>query len=205
MTRDCHVIVFAKAPLAGFAKTRVARGIGDQAAASLAARMLDETVGQAVAAGLGSVEICCAPDCSHARFAALQARHGVALGAQGEGDLGARMARAFARALALHARVVLIGTDAPALTAPVLREAAAALRDRPAVFAPAHDGGYVLVGLNRPMPELFHTMAWSTPQVMAQSRARLTVLGVRWTELATLHDVDEVVDLVHVPPAWLSP
>lgn len=204
MSGPCKVIVFAKAPVAGYAKTRLARTMGEQAAARLAARMVDEAVGQALAAGLGPVELCCAPDTSHPHLVALAARCGVALSAQGDGDLGQRMARAFERALAHHGRVLLIGTDAPALDAAALRLAADALCERPAVLAPAHDGGYVLVGLARTMPTLFQDVSWSTDQVMVQSRARLQAAGLEHYELPVFHDIDEGADLVHVPPEWLA-
>lgn len=213
MKDDCKVIVFAKAPIAGFAKTRLARVIGDAAAAALAARMLSETVAQALAAKLGPVELCCAPDISHPQFAAEAQLAGagadstggrVVLSCQGDGDLGARMSRAFARALLQHRHVLLIGTDAPGLQAAALRDAAAALAHHGAVFAPAHDGGYVLVGLSRAMPSLFEGVAWSTSQVMAQTRERLNNLEESWYELPPFFDVDEAADLIHVPPTWLA-
>ena len=206
MNADCKIIVFAKAPVAGFAKTRLARVIGDDAAAALASRMLSETVAQAVAARLGPVELCCAPDTSHPQFAVEAQRHGarVSLSRQGEGDLGARMSRAFESALLQHRHVLLIGTDAPDLQAPALRDAAAALEHHGAVFAPAHDGGYVLVGLSRAIPDLFQGVAWSTAQVMAQTRERLAHCHESWFELPPFFDVDEAADLVHVPPTWIA-
>jgi glycosyltransferase A (GT-A) superfamily protein (DUF2064 family) len=100
--------------------------------------------------------------------------------------------------------VLLIGTDAPALDAAMLRAAAAALSDFDAVFVPAHDGGYALMGLCRPAPGLFEAMPWSTPQVMAQTRTRLVRYGLRHKELAPVHDVDEPADLAHLPAGWLS-
>jgi uncharacterized protein len=204
MKRDCAVLVFAKAPQPGYAKTRLARAIGAPAAAALAARMLRETVAQAVAAEVGPVTLCCAPDASHPQFALARQRYGLGLSGQGEGDLGQRMWRALESALRAWPRVLLIGTDAPALDAARLRQAAELLRVQAAVFGPAHDGGYVLAGLARPLPSLFDGIAWSTPHVMAQTRARLGALGLACAELAPLFDVDEAADLVHVPGAWLA-
>lgn len=204
MTGSCAVIVFAKAPIAGYAKTRLARAIGDQAAARLAQRMLAETVKNAVAAEVGPVELCCAPDDSHPAFTSAKSTHGLALTLQGEGDLGIRMHRALERTLRHHPHALLIGTDAPGLGPQQLRDAADLLRSHPAVFAPAVDGGYVLVGLSAPQPRLFEDIAWSTPQVMAQSRQRACELGLALGELPTLADVDEPEDLVHVPKEWLK-
>ena len=204
----CKIIVFAKAPVAGFAKTRLARVIGDEAAAALASRMLSETVAQAVAAAVGPVEICCAPDASHAQFAIEQARHNVSLivslTEQGDGDLGARMSRAFDRALSEYQTVIIIGTDAPGLQAAHLHQAAKALSSHAAVFAPAHDGGYVMVGLARAMPSLFEGVAWSTPAVMAQTREKLLSLNASCFELPAFFDIDEASDLQHLPAGWLA-
>jgi len=146
---DTALIVFAKAPVAGQAKTRLIPALGAEAAAALAARLLDHALQQAADAGLDALELCVAPDATHPRLQAAAARHGAALTLQGEGDLGARMQRALSRRLALHERVLLIGTDAPSLDANVLRAAAAALDGHDAVFVPALDGGYALVGLAR--------------------------------------------------------
>jgi rSAM/selenodomain-associated transferase 1 len=146
---DTALIVFAKAPEAGRAKTRLIPALGAEGAAALAARLLDHALQQAADAGLAALELCVAPDATHPRLQAAAARHGAALTLQGEGDLGARMQRALSRRLALHERVLLIGTDAPSLDARVLHAAAAALDGHDAVFVPALDGGYALVGLAR--------------------------------------------------------
>ena len=95
---------------------------------------------------------------------------------------------------------LLIGTDAPQLEAAYLRAAAGALDGVDAVFGPAADGGYTLVGLKRPAPELFLQMRWSHDSVMSQTRQRLAQLQLRHAELPVLHDVDEPADLVHLPP-----
>lgn len=204
MKRDCSVIVFAKAPVPGYAKTRLARVLGEEAAARLAERMLSAAISRALEADVGPVELCCAPDASHPRFHQLADDHGIALAEQGEGDLGARMRHAFARHLSSRPRVLLIGTDAPGLDAARLRAAALALRDAPCVFVPARDGGYALVGLDRPLPTLFDDIAWSTSQVMRQTRERIAALGVGSVELPAVHDIDEPEDLAHLPQEWLK-
>jgi uncharacterized protein len=199
---NVSIIVFAKAPVPGLAKTRLAPALGADGAAALAARMLEHTVAQAVAAGLGSVEICATPDATHEQFVALAVRHAVQLTVQGSGDLGERMQGAFERVLSAGCPALLIGTDAPALDAAVLRAAAAALPGNHAVFAPAFDGGYVLVGLWRADARCFSGIAWSTPAVMQQTRERLRAARLRWAELPALADIDEPADLVHLPAQW---
>ncbi|WP_418319263.1 TIGR04282 family arsenosugar biosynthesis glycosyltransferase [Piscinibacter sakaiensis] len=203
------VVVFAKAPLPGFAKTRLIPALGAEGAAALAARLLRFAVTEALAAQLGAVEVWAAPDGQHPAFAELAQRGGITLRAQGEGDLGERMARAFAfhadRSTAAQAPpVLLIGTDAPGLDRHYLRQAAAALAGHDAVFGPALDGGYTLVGLRRPAPQLFDAMTWSTSAVMAETRLRLQRLGLRHAELPPLTDIDEPADLERLPPGWLT-
>lgn len=208
MTRTpCRVIVMAKAPVAGFAKTRLIPALGAAGAAALAERLLEQAVDAALAAELGPVELCCAPDASHRAFQRWIGAPRISLSLQGEGDLGARMGRAIDHAFdgcASPTFVLLIGTDAPALDAAMLREAAAALEAFDAVFVPAHDGGYALVGLGRPAPGLFGEMPWSTPHVMAQTRAHLARDRLRHKELSPVHDVDEPADLAHLPAGWLT-
>lgn len=194
-----HVIVFAKAPLAGQAKTRLAPALGAAGAAVLAERLLGHAVAEAAAAGLGTVELCVTPDTTHPAFLCLQAQRGVTLTLQGEGDLGVRMDRALTRALQHGPQALLIGTDAPALDAALLRAAAAALAGADAVFVPALDGGYALVGLRRPAPALFAGIAWSTSAVMQQTRRQAVAAGLRLAELPAVADIDEPADLVHLP------
>ena len=102
------LIVFAKAPEPGRAKTRLAPALGPEGAAALAVRLLEHAVTQAAAARFDALELCVTPDAGHPVFARLAAAHGLQLTHQGDGDLGARMARATARALERHAGVVLI-------------------------------------------------------------------------------------------------
>ncbi|MDO9313946.1 MAG: TIGR04282 family arsenosugar biosynthesis glycosyltransferase [Burkholderiaceae bacterium] len=194
----------AKAPEPGYAKTRLIPTLGEAGAATLAERLLVHAIEQALTSALGPVDLCCAPDASHPAFRRCAASERVQLSNQFDGDLGARMHHAFARALAGHGRALLIGTDAPHLDAGRLREAAAALDTRDAVFVPAHDGGYALVGLRYAMPWLFEGMTWSTPRVMDDTRARLRVHSVRHAELAPVHDIDEATDLAHLPAGWLA-
>ena len=100
--------------------------------------------------------------------------------------------------------LLLIGTDCPALDAGRLRAAAQTLADHGATMQPAHDGGYVLLGLTRWHASLFDGIAWSSPEVAAATRARFAVLGWPLYEGEALHDIDEPADLRHVPAALLA-
>jgi len=204
------VAILAKAPIPGFAKTRLIPVLGEAGAATLQARLTERAVETATAAGTGPVTLWAAPDARHPAFARLRARFGIALARQGEGDLGARMLAALAAA---GGPVLVIGTDCPALTAAHLREAADVLRAGTDVVAiPAEDGGYALIGARTPEPAFFDRMRWSSAGVMDETRRRLTALGLRWKELVTLWDVDvpedlerlRAADLRHLIPAKTS-
>jgi rSAM/selenodomain-associated transferase 1 len=165
--------------------------------------MLAHTAAMAAASATDTVEICAAPDAAHPSFQALAGTHALTLAVQGEGDLGQRMHRAFVRVLRTHKHAVLVGTDAPALDAAALSRADAALDHHDAVFVPALDGGYALIGLRAPQASLFDGIAWSTATVMSQTRERLRAAGLSWEELPSVADVDEPADLVHLPAGWL--
>ena len=200
------LIIFAKAPVAGQAKTRMIPALGAQGAARLAQQLLLHAVQQAAQVPWDALELCVSPDTTHPAFAQAKdmAQCPLSWSVQGDGDLGKRMHRAFVRGLSRHAVVLLMGTDAPGLTAQVLQQAAQSLQTHDAVFVPAWDGGYALVGLRRPVPELFEGMVWSTPDVMAETRMRAHQAGLSWHELAPVHDMDEPSDLHHLPPDWPS-
>jgi len=198
------LIVFAKAPVAGQAKTRLIPALGAAGAAALAERLLEHALGAAVAARFDRVELCATPDTGHPALQRLARQHDLMLTEQGAGDLGARMHRALERALQTHERALLIGSDLPALDAPRLRQAAAALDSHDAVFVPALDGGYGLVGLRRAEPRLFEGMAWSRTDVMARTRERARDAGLRWAELPAVADIDEAADLRHLPEAMAA-
>jgi hypothetical protein len=195
----CPIVILAKAPVPGFAKTRLIPALGAAGAAALAARLLGRAIDAALAAELGAVELCCTPDLVDPSFEPFAARTGVSWSNQGVGDLGVRMERALNRWLSFQGRVLLIGTDAPALDAAVLRAAALALDDHDAVFVPAFDGGYVLVGLRRIGAPIFSEMTWSASTVMAHTRERLVRAGWRHQELSAMADIDEPADLRWLP------
>jgi rSAM/selenodomain-associated transferase 1 len=201
-----RVAVFAKAPVAGTVKTRLAPVLGLEGAARLHARLVEHAIGEAVAADVGPVELWCAPDASHPFFAECAGRHGVRLRAQCEGDLGRRMAHAFATVRAEGAALVLIGSDCPALDHAAIGAAARALSDHPAVIAPAEDGGYGLIGLAQECAAAFEGIAWGTATVMAETRRRLDAAGLRWHELPRTWDVDRPEDYARLQrePKWIA-
>lgn len=190
--------IFAKEPVPGAVKTRLARSIGAEAAAQVYAELVARCLAAAAEAkrrgAVARVELWCAPAADGPLCRSWAAQHGFALYAQGEGDLGTRMRAAMRCALARGERVLLVGTDCPTLDANVIANAAAVLTGHDAVLVPAEDGGYVAIGLARDA-DVFSGIAWSTSRVAAATRERFAAAGLRWWELPPLADVDSASDL----------
>lgn len=189
------VVILAREPEPGHAKTRLIPALGAEGAAQLHARLVRRTVLMAKAAGVGPVELRVTSDTDHPWLAALARELALPLVPQGPGDLGARMLRAMeARAPAL-----LIGTDCPVLEPRHLREASEALaHGSDVVLGPAEDGGYTLIGMARAEASLFRDMPWGTDAVLGETRARLIAAGLSCTALETLWDVDRPDDLARL-------
>lgn len=191
------VQVFTRAPVLGRVKTRLAASIGDERALAL-----HRATGSRALQSLTSsphewtVEVRATPDdraSLDAVWTWLQGANRVA--PQGEGDIGDRMARASLDAFARgYSRVVLVGTDCPAVDDHNVAEALARLDANDAVLGPSLDGGYWLLALARPLA-VFEGVAWSTSVVAEQTRSRLRALGARWTELPPARDLDTLDDL----------
>ena len=194
-----RLVLFAKAPQAGAVKTRLIPALGAAGAAELARNMLSHTLQQALAARLGPVELCMSPAPQDPDWRGIAVPDAVLRTAQGEGDLGQRMARAVHRVTTQHRQpLLLIGTDCPALTAARLTEAAGQLQAHDAVLIPATDGGYMLIGLKAPCPEVFTQIRWSTSEVAAETLRRMAALNMRVWQGPRLHDIDEPADLAHL-------
>jgi rSAM/selenodomain-associated transferase 1 len=202
---ETRIIVFARAPEAGCAKTRLIPLLGAAGAAQLQACMIERTLKTALAASVGPVELRCEPSAEHPLMEVFVRRHSIVGTTQCDGDLGERMQHAAESGLASAGRVLLIGTDCPAMTPADLRAADAALSSNDAVLIPADDGGYVLLGLNRSDIRLFSNIAWGGDQVLARTRERLSALGWRWLELPPLWDVDRPDDFVRLAVSGLMP
>lgn len=190
-----RLAVFAKAPVPGYAKTRLIPRLGAAGAARLHAQLVQRTLSTLCSIAAAEVTLWCAPDCSDPFFAECAQTFAVPLVEQSPGDIGARMHAAFVAQAAAQAPLLLVGTDCPVLAAHHILAAHAALREgNAAVFIPTEDGGYALIGLQQPQAALFTAMPWSTPAVMEETRRRLTSQGLRWRELETLWDLDEPRD-----------
>lgn len=190
-----RIVIFAKAPIPGQAKTRLIPALGETVAARLAHRMLLRTVAEAEAAGLAIPELCATPHPFDLEWGPFLPKAEIRYTDQGGGDLGERLARAAKRVILLGESVLLIGTDCPALSGRLLRTAAQELESHDAIIHPTLDGGYALLGLRKFDPSLFTGIAWSTDSVARATIARIRALGWSLHLGATLRDVDEPADL----------
>jgi rSAM/selenodomain-associated transferase 1 len=185
------IIVFARAPVPGKAKTRLIPRLGEWRAARLHARLTRHAVQTALAARCGVVEV--HGTARHRFFSSL----GVRFRLQRGKDLGERMYRALAKATR---PAILIGTDCPVLTPADLRQALRWLQGGcDVVLAPAEDGGYALIGTRRVAAGFFRDVSWGGPRVYEQTKKNLA--GYRWRALARVWDVDRPEDLARL--RWL--
>ncbi|MCP5425951.1 MAG: TIGR04282 family arsenosugar biosynthesis glycosyltransferase [Gammaproteobacteria bacterium] len=186
-----RILVFAKAPIPGQVKTRLAGQYGEQGAAHVYRDLARWTLDYAAHADLCRVQLWCAPDTRHGFFWACRRDYGVDLRTQKGIDLGRRMHHALSRTLRDCAYAILLGSDCASLNRDHLRSALRALAaGQDAVLGPAEDGGYVLVGLRQSCPRLFRNLNWSSRHVLPQTRQRLKQAGLRWLELPMGWDVD---------------
>ena len=203
MTSACRVVVMARAPVPGRTKRRLIPAIGAERAAALHRAMIRRAVATALASGVGPVELWCTPSPDHEVFRTLQGESPVALYRQTGPDLGARMHAAIE---ARPGATVVIGTDCPSLGPDDLIRAAGALHAAATdvVLAPAFDGGYVLIAVDRPGSELFAGVEWGTGRVLAQTRERARAARLRLLELEARRDIDRPEDLEALAdmPGW---
>jgi uncharacterized protein len=185
VTSSAVICIFAKPPVAGQVKTRLAAVLGPERAAALARAFLDDTIAavravpwaQALLAATGPME------------------SDLPVLLQGEGDLGARIERVLQAALRDAPFAIAIGADAPALPRRFLEAARAALAAVDAVVGPADDGGFYLLGL-RACPEgLLAGLPWSSAETFTRTVERLRSRGLRVEVLERWFDVDRAEDL----------
>ena len=206
---DSCLVIMAKQPLPGMAKTRIGATLGDDYAAALAEQLLHYTLAKAQKLSdemdfrIRPV-LCVAPEINR-YFESLATHFSTGLIAQTEGDLGARMQAATSYALSEASHVIIIGTDCPALSTRHIHQARKALDQVDVYLQPAQDGGYVLIALNRNMPCVFRNKPWSTPELLATTLAELSEAGISYSIGDYLNDIDEADDLVHLPLSFARP
>jgi len=190
------LIVFAREPVPGTVKTRLASDIGAEAATNLYRAMLLDVLELASGlTGLRALVFWSLVGDDLPRFPGFPQ---LEMHRQCGSDLGERMAAAFATAFSCGIRdCCIIGTDTPDLPAEHIYQAFAALeQDRAdAVFGPARDGGYYLLGMKQVQQHLFEGIAWGTPMVLSSSLKRAAEMQLSTTLLPVWHDMDTLDDL----------
>jgi rSAM/selenodomain-associated transferase 1 len=142
------------------------------------------------------IYLACTPSMDHPFFQTLAARHRLQLCEQVGEDLGQRMDHAFTTILNRgYKYAVLVGADIPNLSGHTYKQAKDMLHSKDVVFGPTKDGGYYLVGMKTPNPELFANISWSTDRVLTQSQAQAEKLGLAMSLLEPEHDIDTFDDL----------
>ncbi|MGP5541069.1 TIGR04282 family arsenosugar biosynthesis glycosyltransferase [Psychrobacter celer] len=197
------IIIFAKFPAAGKAKTRLQPALGINGAAKMARQLLLHSTQQALATGF-SVELCVSPPPNNPCWQTLNLPESLTWSAQAGGDLGERMLTASQNALKKFEKILLIGSDCPALTATKIHSAAQQLETQNSVMIPAFDGGYVLFGFKQVYASLFADIKWSTASVASITQQRIKDLNWSLALLAPLPDIDEPEDLQYLPVGWLD-
>lgn len=193
-TPAAALLVFAKVPRPGAVKTRLARTLGDAAAAAAYRRMGRLIVDQLADAPARMI-VCFDPPDAEADMRRWLGPAPAAYIPQGQGTLGERISRMFEAAFARGERAVVVGTDALSVDSATIARALDALETADVVLGPSRDGGYYLMGLRKHRPELFRSIPWSTSAVFERTRARARQLGLRVTYLETQSDIDTADDL----------
>lgn len=184
------LIIFIKNPTPGKVKTRLATTLGDEAALDIYHKLSAHT--REVASAIDfprylyySDFIDWTDDWDNDLFVKRL---------QEGGDLGERMLNAFTETLRQHSPAMIIGSDCPLLTTGILQEAVNQLEKHPFVLGPALDGGYYLLGMHEPCPELYEAMEWSTDSVARVTLERIAERNQACYVLPPLPDVDEAAD-----------
>ncbi len=196
--RSAALIVFCREPIPGRTKTRLISHIGGDAAAALAAAFIADTLAKAASVRPSKLVIA-ASGASSARnsgyFRTLARRFGAELADQGQGSLGARMARALSP-YAGGSGAILIGTDVPSLPAAALRRLLELIARRRIVLGPSLDGGYYAIGFRGAAAPVFSGIRWGTRSVLDETLRRIGRLGRAAALGPVWHDVDRWGDLM---------
>ncbi|MEH2111556.1 TIGR04282 family arsenosugar biosynthesis glycosyltransferase [Nostoc sp.] len=195
-----HLIIFTRYPEPGKTKTRLIPVLGTVGAANLQRQMSEYTIFQ-VQELQKTIDISVEVRFTGGNSQLMVDWLGLDLvyQFQGEGDLGSRMARSLFEAFQSGMEeVIIIGTDCPGLNAQILATAFEKLHAFDLVLGPAIDGGYYLIGLRQPIPELFVNIDWGTDRVFQKTVDIAQKLHLSYVSLSPLADVDRPEDL----PIW---
>ena len=188
------IVLFTRAPRAGRVKSRIAKVLGVDKALAIHRELTERTMAAARAVRDATLVVAHTPADAGDEMRAWLGEDLHYEGQRGS-DLGQRMAMAIDARLSSGAdRALVIGSDAPDLTASVLEEAFASLDRADVVVGPAADGGYYLIGMRVLHRSLFERIPWSGPETLARTLAAIRAAGLRVHLLDILRDVDTADD-----------
>lgn len=190
------LLIFTKSPVLGEVKTRLQPEYSQAQSLALHKKLLLNTLVLTEKLSNLDIDLCCTPNRNTTFFLDCENNYPVSLNNQEGVDLGERMAYSFSVALQTHDKVIIIGTDCPAIDEDYIEQAVRALDEVDAVIGPAADGGYVLLGLRKFSLELFTDISWGSDKVLAETRNVLNELAWSCKELAIMHDIDRAADLL---------
>jgi len=195
--KNGYALIFAKFPQSGLVKTRMVPPLTDDQAAKLH-RLCLQSVCERVSANNNTKPILVfTPDHQLESFQNIVSDHVDDYWPQGGGDLGERLIRAINHAFSQNAdHVILLGADSPTLPIEILTQTIEKLTHHDAVIGPCDDGGYYLLAMNKPQPELFRDIDWGSDKVADQTKARAAHTTIDLFELASWYDIDRYDDLV---------
>ncbi len=192
------LIVVAKEPVPGFTKTRLCPPLAHPSAAELYRCLLLDTFALMARLQVADHTVAYTPASARSYFETL-VPNGFRLVPQFGANLGERLDNALAHHLDLgYRRAVIMNSDGPTLPLAYLEEAFSGLGTADITLGPGHDGGYYLIGMKRPHPDLFRGIAWSTEQVIPQTLAICRNLGLAVHQLPEWYDVDVATDLARL-------
>jgi rSAM/selenodomain-associated transferase 1 len=196
--KEALIIQFAKLPIPGQVKTRMLSSLSPIEACELHSELMLWTCRTLTQANLADAELWLSDGGEHASIRACQDMGITAVQSQKGSDLGERMFHAISDGLLRYRKLVLVGSDCPAIDERYLADAFTALDTESLVLGPASDGGYVLIGATHIDASLFQGVSWGSGSVLDETRERLVASGLRWSELGSLPDIDRPDDL----PVW---
>ena len=197
-----QLIQFAKWPVKGRVKTRLAKSIGEEAALAAHKQLLDYVLSGLIGADIGDTALWfdhIPAAIAEKTYADISANADFQIQLQTQGDLGKKMQHALSAYLPDKDKVLLVGSDCPSICSEYLQSAIDALDQTCMVFGPAEDGGYVLIGASRGIgnhvPDIvFEEVAWGTRQVMKKTQQNLKAADISFSLLDMAWDVDEIED-----------
>ena len=189
------LIVFIKNPIPGAVKTRLQTRYAPEQVAALYAAFVRDVLERAESVDIDHRVIAFDPPDAESEVRVLCGAQWQYI-PQAQADLGTRMHNALMQQLHAGATAtVLIGTDIPSLPAHHIAHAFDLLQSSDVVLGPSTDGGYYLVGVSQPAPEIFAQVEWSTPRVFSQTIDRVQRAGKTLGLLPPWFDVDTPADL----------